>query len=326
MLNTNIKKMCVMPLVSPSVSINHLERCIWSVESQTPIPFEFEIVIVVNSLDELYSKAIKTKFEKNYEVFITESNGKSGKGHNARYDTYRKIYKDRGFTHIMPVDGDDFYYPMAFGCIAELDMKSRFDYLSGICPFVDSINVAESDYRADSGFFSGARKKINLHHNLQRPGPSRSLYSFVASRLPVMPSGIWDGMNCPGGEPVLALSNRAIDCNLRYLDAVGLADDYPHLCQAIVAYLRGEMVFVGTDCNDIYVYDCSHDTSSSRQYQILNAKKGWPFDAEGHLEAEIRKPQYSILRGITRQHLPYATLPQVWDQNKKKQYVMENLL
>ena len=309
MLKSNIENMCVIPLVSPSVSVQHLERCIWSIESQDPVPFDFDIVIVVNSLDEEYTKTIEDKFGKDYDVFVTESNGKSGKGHNARYDVYRKIYKDRGFTHIMPVDGDDYYYPMAFDCVNELEKKSRFDFLSGTAPFVDSIRPMP---------VPDGRPNVEV-------GNGTYLWSFLHHRAPVLPSVYWTGDVCPGGEPPLCFTNKAMDCNLRYLDEVGLADDYPHLCQGLAAHLRGELNFVGTDCNDIYVYDCLRDSSSSRKEQELSPK-GWPFDKDGYLEAEIKKEEYHILEGITRQHLPYATLPQIWGEVEKKQYILENAL
>jgi hypothetical protein len=310
MLESNIKNMCVVPLVSPSVSIEHLERCIWSVETQDPVPFDFDIVIVVNSLDEDYSKQIQNRFGDEYDVFITESNGKSGMGHNARYDVYREIYKEREFTHVMPIDGDDYYYPVAFQCVNELEKKSRFDFLSGSCPFVDTIRPAPPN---------DGRPKIEI-------GDGTFLWSFLHHRTPVTPSIYWNGDVCPGGEPPLCLSNKAIDCNFRYLDSVGLADDYPHLCQAIIAYLNGDINFVGTDCNDIYVYDCLDDGSSSRKSQDLDPEKGWPFDRAGELEKEIKKQKYHILEGVTRQDLPYATLSQVWSESEKKQYILENAL
>ena len=309
MIPSNIKNMCVVPLASPSVPIEYLERCIWSIESQDSVPFDFDIVIVVNSLDEEYSKMIKDSFEKDYDVFITESNGLSGKGHNARYDVYRNIYKEREFTHVMPIDGDDYYYPMAFECVNELEKKSRFDYLSGNAPYVDSIRSSAPP---------DGRPTISVDD-------TTFVWSFLEHRTPVFPSVYWTGDVVPGGEPPLCMSNKAIECDLRYLDEVGLADDYPHLCQGIAAHLRGELTFVGTDCNDIYVYDCLRDSSSSRKEQELGSK-GWPFDKDGYLEAEIKKEKYHILEGITRQHLPYATLPQVWGKTEKKKYILENAL
>jgi len=313
MLRSNIENMCVIPLVSPSISIEHLERCVWSIESQEPVPFDFDIVIVVNSLDRSYTKSIQDKFAKDYDIHVTESNGKSGMGHNARYDTYRKIYKEREYTHVMAVDGDDYYYPMAFECIDELQKKSRFDYLSGTCPYVDTIRQSPPD-RQDP------RSTIPL-------GNGTFLWSFLDQRYAAFPKIVWDGVTCPGGEPPLCLSNNAIEKNFRYLDDLNLADDYPHMCQGIASYLRGEIIYVNTDCNDIYVYDCLvSEGSSSRMDQNLDPDRGWPFDVNGILHQEIVQDEYKILSEITLQHLPYATLPQVWNEKQKSKYILENVI
>ena len=256
MIKSKIKKVCVMPLVSPSISIDHLERCLNSIELQRFTPFEFDVVIVVNSIDDEYAKSIEDAFGKDYKVVITESNGKSGKGHNARFDVYRELYKKKGYTHVMPIDGDDYYYPVAFYCVDELEKKSRFDYLSGMAPFVDSIRKYPIQDRPIRLVTSGVY-----------------LWTFAEVRhlSAIAPIGYWNGVQCPGGEPVLCMSTKAIKCNLRYLDDIGLGDDYPHLCQGVLAHLAGKLTWVGTDCNDIYVYDqMEMDLSSSRKEQDID--------------------------------------------------------
>tara|TARA_B110000211_G_scaffold147189_1_gene167674 strand:+ start:4434 stop:5354 length:921 start_codon:yes stop_codon:yes gene_type:complete len=306
-----MKNVCVMPLASPSVSISHLERCVWSIEAQNSVEFDHDIVVVVNSLDDEYTSQVKATFSE-YDVFDTASNGKSGKGHNARYDVYRDIYKDRDYTHVMGIDGDDYYYPMALDCVKKIHDESNFDYLSGTCPFVDTVRrnpPADLDPRINFQIADG----IYIH-------------SFFDQRFGLPSKILWDGQTCLGGEPPLCLSNKAVECELRYLDDIGLADDYPFLCQGVAAHLRDEMKFVGTDCNDIYVYDCLDDQSSSRQEHSLDPNKGWPFDADGFLEKEIQKEIYQILSGVKTSDLPFVSLPQIWDGQKKGEYVLENMI
>ena len=306
-----MESVCIIPLVSPSVSLSHLERCLWSIECQSPVDFEYDIVIVVNSLDDKYTSEIEESFG-DYDVFVTESNGKSGKGHNARYDVYRSIYKERGYSHVMGIDGDDYYYPMALQCVNELEKRTRFDYLSGTCPFVDTI-------RPNPPHPQDPRISYPI-------GDGLYLWSFFDQRLGSPQKIIWDGNSCPGGEPPLCLSNKAIECDLRYLDSIGLADDYPFLCQGISAHLREEMKFVGTDCNDIYVYDCLNEYSSSRKEHVLDPDKGWPFDVDGILEEEIQKEKYENLSGVSVSDLPFESLPQVWGGKEKGTYILENMI
>ena len=306
-----MESVCVIPLVSPSVSLSHLERCLWSIECQNPVDFEYDIAIVVNSLDDKYTSEIEDSFG-DYDVFVTESNGKSGKGHNARYDVYRSIYKERGYSHVMGIDGDDYYYPMALDCVKKIHDETQFDYLSGTAPFVDTIR-RHPPHELDP------RKPCEISDGI-------FIHSFFDMRLGPPPKMIWDGVKCPGGEPPLCLSNKAIECDFRYLDSIGLADDYPFLCQGIVSHLAGDIKFVGTDCNDIYVYDCLDDQSSSRQEQSLDSKKGWPFDIDGVLEKEIQKEKYQILSGVGVGDLPFVSLQQVWGVQEKGTYILENMI
>ena len=306
-----MKNVCVMPLVSPSVSLSHLERCVWSIECQNKVDFDYDIVIVVNSMDDEYTSDVEETFNA-YDVFVTESNGKSGKGHNARYDVYREIYKDRGFTHVMGIDGDDFYYPMALECVKKIHDESQFDYLSGTCPFVDTI-------RNNPPHPNDPRRNYPIADGVY-------LHSFFESRFRCPDKIIWDGVNCSGGEPPLCLSNKAIEYDLRYLDDIGLADDYSFLCQGMAAHLRGDINFVGTDCNDIYMYDCLDDDSSSRRKQSLDPNKGWPFDMDGILEKEIQKDVYQILSGKTVSQFPFVSIDQVWNDKEKSEYILENML
>jgi len=306
-----MKNVCVMPLVSPSVSLSHLERCIWSIECQNEVDFDYDIAIVVNSTDDKYTSAVEETFNM-YDVFVTESNGKSGKGHNARYDVYRSIYKDRGFTHVMGIDGDDYYYPMAFECVKYIHEESQFDYLSGTCPFVDTI-------RNNPPSTLDPRKNYPIAEGIY-------IHSFFDMRVGPLNKIIWDGVMCPGGEPPLCLSNKAIEGNFRYLDDIGLADDYPFLCQAMAAHLRNEIKFVGTDCNDIYVYDCLDEDSSSRGKQSLDPNKGWPFDVDGILEKEIQKDVYQILSGKKVSDFPFVSISQFWKEEEKAEYILENMI
>jgi hypothetical protein len=80
---------------------------------------------------------------------------------------------------------------------------------------------------------------------------------------------------------------------------------------------------VSTDCNDIYIYDCTQD-SITRGNDDFDEEKGWPFDKKGLVYAENNKEEYKVLEGVTRQHLPYVTMPQIWTHELKCQYAAVN--
>ena len=56
----------------------------------------------------------------------------------------------------------------------------------------------------------------------------------------------------------------------------------------------------------------------------FDEERGWPFDKNGLVYSEVNKEEYKTLAGITRQHLPYATMPQVWTHELKCQFVAGN--
>jgi len=139
-------------------------------------------------------------------------------------------------------------------------------------------------------------------------------------RIPVQPYVFWNGEKIPGGEVTLCMTTKAVKANIRSLEGENRCDDYFFMLKAVAAHLRKEINFVSTDCNDIYVYDCTQE-SITRGTNDYDENLGWPFDKNGLVLGELKRDEYKVLNGITRQHLPYVTMPQVWGIEDKKKYV-----
>ena len=75
-------------------------------------PFNYTIIIVINSLNTDYYNLVLKEFENiDVEIIQTKSNGKPGMGHNSCIN----IFKNRKqFDYLIHIDGDDFLYPYAF--------------------------------------------------------------------------------------------------------------------------------------------------------------------------------------------------------------------
>ena len=308
-------KVCVAVLTYHKIPNDKLERCIWSIESQENVPsdFDFDVHIVVNSLDENYYPQIEEYFgkEQGYDVVETESDGHCGRGKNSVYDYYKSIRVENEYTHLMLIDGDDYYYPMAFKCVYDLWLKSEFDYLSGTSPFVDSLRTAPPQ---------DGRPTIKAAADLY-------VWSFLDIRpVPMQGYTYWDGRNILGGEPYLCVSNKVVDADIRYLEGDTITDDYFHLLDAILAHLDGKIRFVNTDCNEIYVYDCSNDTSLTRKDKQFDPELGWPYDLNGLVKKTTQRDRYIRLKQerINRHHVHYSTLPQIWGADEKAKFVAEN--
>ena len=314
-------KVCVVILTYHKIPDDKLERCIWSIETQknVPVTFDFDVHVVVNSLDASYFSRIKEYIgdEQGYPVVETESDGHCGRGKNSVYDYYKSIREENGYTHLMLIDGDDYYYPMAFNCVYDLLLKSNFDYLSGSSPYVDSVhNMAPEDGRPYAEASDEATKtKIYV-------------WSFIEHRPVGVPYQYWDGKVIPGGEPYLCVSNKVIDADIRYLEGDTVTDDYFHLLDAVLAHLDGKINFVNTDCNDIYVYDCSNENSLTRKDKKFDPELGWPYDITGLVKETTQRKRYIRLKEekVMRHHVQYATIPQVWGLEEKAKFVLENYI
>mgnify|MGYP003654140155 FL=1 len=303
-----IDKLAVYVLTYHKHSQQHLERCFWSIENQ-PTELKYDVVVNYNSTVPEQFEVLKEFVPEEYTLIETKSDGFTGKGVNSCVDHYLENCETNSWTHMCIIDGDDYYYPMAFDILNELHEKTDFDYLSGMAHHVDSLRPAPP-HRDDP-------RKVYPYQ------PKRWLWSFVDNRLPVYPYLFWNGETIPGGEVTLCMSTKAVQSDIRALEGENRVDDYFFMLKAVIAHLGKKINFVSTDCNDIYVYDCTQD-SITRGTDDFDEERGWPFDKNGLVYSEVNKEEYKTLAGITRQHLPYATMPQVWTHELKCQFVAGN--
>jgi len=302
-----IDRLAVFILTYHNHNREQLDRCLWSIEQQEGI--DFEPIIVVNSTDETYFPKVKEWFGDDYSVVETESDGYTGKGTNSVLEYYRNSLISE-FSHMCIIDGDDYYYPMAFDLINQIHEKSNFDFLSGMAFHPDSLRTTPpNDQRPEVSYKEG-----------------RWVWTFGDLRVSVYPYLFWinEGKRIPGGEITLCLSNKAAgNETLKCLEGPNRVDDYFFLLNGIIAHMNKELVFVSTDCNDIYIYDCTGDSITQGDHKF-DSELGWPFDTDGLVLSESTKEKYKVLEGITRQHLPYVTMPQVWSIDQKVEYLKEN--
>lgn len=109
----------------------------------------FEIYIVVNTLNELYFKQVLDYFSLNkhkkiVKIIRTESNGKPGKGHNSLLNIFKNTDK---YEYLIILDGDDLLYPFALEKINNIHNKNNFDILtfSGSTKFTKTFNINKSN-------------------------------------------------------------------------------------------------------------------------------------------------------------------------------------
>ena len=132
---------------------------------------DYEIVIIVNTLNEKFYQDIMKefdnhKYDKLRRIIRTESNGYPGKGHNSVLKTF---YKDYRYENLIMLDGDDFFYPNALERINDIQYSEKSDIIalyanSKIKNDISSINqIVKDDYTTNFN--------VNINYNVhEQPG------------------------------------------------------------------------------------------------------------------------------------------------------------
>ncbi len=104
--------------------------------------FMYNIIIVVNSLNQNYYNDVIKEFENiDVEIIQTESNGKPGMGHNSCINLF-KIRKE--YNYMIMIDGDDFLYPYALNQLNKcFEKKKHLDIL--MLKSTDKLKYIEND-------------------------------------------------------------------------------------------------------------------------------------------------------------------------------------
>lgn len=96
-----------------SSSNTHLLKLSYNtVIQQLNNPLNYNIIIVINSLDTSYYNQVLQEFKDiDVQIIQTKSNGKPGMGHNSCIDIFKTNLQ---YDYLIHLDGDDFLYPYAF--------------------------------------------------------------------------------------------------------------------------------------------------------------------------------------------------------------------
>jgi hypothetical protein len=91
----------------------------------------FDVYIIVNTLDELYEENVKQLCDKKFKdkikkIIKTKSNGKPGMGYNSVLQEFNKT----SYEYLLICDGDDFFYPTTLSRVEFLLTKNNYDTIS----------------------------------------------------------------------------------------------------------------------------------------------------------------------------------------------------
>lgn len=220
-----------------SEKIDKLERCIRSVLSQID---PANVIVVINSLDERYQNlAVFLSEQYGLKSIVTESNGKPGKGKNSLL----KYFLDTDYTHVVPVDGDDYLLPNAFEVLTNATVKHNADIIGlidGLCLLGDELIETKEWFvhqeymnRITDSIDPKLYRKFNLQ--LERVRRTASEYGNLFNRF-------------------IVLSKHAASL-INYEEELSGAEDVKQGLLLKLAHSRNVVKYILLSNKDVYVYD-----------------------------------------------------------------------
>ena len=247
--------MKVLVTILTSYNIDLLERCVNSIINQYIVPFKYDIKIVVNTLNEKYFPIVMNKYKNtDIEIIQTESNGYPGKGHNSVFN----LFKERTeYNYLMPIDGDDLYYPSAIVQLAKT-FKYKPDIIHlMINDYVTCVNKKIRHIKLSGNFklYSSINDEVNWWKKVIVKDPYKNNIEL-----------------CKTPSRIMLASRNIFNTTipLIYDEECVLYDDYLSFLSFCENYFTGQLNIFAISNNDIYCYNATNMDSASRKFNSNN--------------------------------------------------------
>lgn len=241
----------VLAIVLCSSHICLLKRAVESIHAQKDHPFNYTILINVNTLDDDFKNQVQQYArEQGLLVRVTASNGRPGRGHNSCLD----IFDQSNFEYMTMLDGDDLYYPYAFHFLNRVITKE---------PNTDLIHIMLNDNIS-------CMPKPDQQHVPLLVGNFN-----VTTPLSVVQENFWknpvveDPFNVPIAQSrtpsrILMVSRKAIESKtFRYSEEMRLYDDFEAFLGFVEAQQTGQLNTIALSSSEIYCYNGNNDASAT---------------------------------------------------------------
>ena len=247
--------MKVLVLVLTSSKIKLLKRCVESVLNQRKVSFEYDIKIIVNTLNDNYYGEVleKIKYEE-VEILRTESNGFPGMGHNSCLKTFQELEE---YTHCSFIDGDDLLYPVAF---------QQYEKMLNKEPELDLLHLMLNDrvHFDNKDNFNYLPLKFN-YKLISSFTETENWWAKMKTKSPL----INQVKDTKTPSRILLVSRKIFKTTLpiRYSEDLTLYDDFVTFFAFYEAQLRGEINTFSTSDTNIYLYNSLNDHSASYNFK-----------------------------------------------------------
>jgi hypothetical protein len=199
-----------------------------------------DVVVIINSLDDEFQNLAIVLVEKyGLKSIVTDSNGKPGKGKNSLL----KYFLETDYTHLIPVDGDDYLLPNAIEILSNTTKDHRIDVLgliNGLCLLGDNlIDTTEwfvhNEYmnRITDSIDPKLYRKFNLQ--LEKVKRAANEYGNLFNRF-------------------IVLSKKAASL-INYEEELSGAEDVKQGLLLKLAQSKGTLIYKLLSSKNVYVYD-----------------------------------------------------------------------
>tara|TARA_B110000208_G_scaffold77208_1_gene98924 strand:+ start:5379 stop:11732 length:6354 start_codon:yes stop_codon:yes gene_type:complete len=238
-------------------NIQYLKILYETIINQIDVNIDYDIVIIVNTLNKNYFKKVKKQFS-NIKVIETKSNGKPGKGHNSILDYFKNNNK---YDYLLPIDGDDFLYPSAISILEEFINKS-YDVL--FLGYSDKLS-----YEHNNCLHYNLLDKCYLFYNMKI---MNMINSWKKGKISPFDNNI-NNCNTPGR--LILCSRKAIEkLNLNYDENLKWYDDYILFLECFSECINSNKFKINVlETNDILLYNTLNLNSVSKKFKINNDLK-----------------------------------------------------
>jgi hypothetical protein len=277
------KKLLITILTSSDYNL--FVRCYNSAKNQQEqTSFEVYIKIVINTLNDKYTKSVIDYCTKNNIDYIrTLSNGKPGKGHNSCLDVFKKSKCD----FMLMVDGDDMLYPCAISQLSKFIKKQ---------PDLDILHLMLNDKIHYENYDKYTCRNIKLKYKLISSfNENRNWWLYNKTTNPIEEK-IY---NAKTPSRLLFMSKNIFKTTtpIRYCEDMKLYDDMICFFSIYEAELKKELKTYVISENNIYLYNALNSSSASYIFK----------DREN--EEKIFKQKVKIYKNAIRDNWQIRKLP-----------------
>jgi hypothetical protein len=230
-------KVLLCPLVSSD--FRRAKRAIQSCLNQKNFQIQYDIHVVINSLDKIFVSQIENYcLENSIKYSITVSDGTASTGKNSVFDVFNRT----DYSHLCQLDGDDFFYPTFLLQIQRHLNKFKTTDVLACLPF-DRIFEHEkpNSYKLKNGYYA---EIWGTNYDLYEPARVLGEDSIFMS-------------NSIGNYARIILFSKKVSQNFRYDSEYKVGEDRKLHFELLHAYQKDEICYWFTSASDTSVKDTS---------------------------------------------------------------------